>query len=498
MTNKNFVQIESLLFCKVQKTRLEALSDVIKLPKKDAVTLLKKALSHWDRRLRSASASMLSSILKEKSFPVLEKCVEEKLISGIEYVHLIAQFDTNLSFKYLYKFYKECSHINSESVLYVLNDLTCKNALFFNWKNGVELKKPFLNKFDSISNEELSVFIKKLPPQDISKITKNKRKAAYQYFKRRGIAFPEDYTNIKIKKKVSFLTHIAKKTKIDIQSFGWIVRDWNNLEREYGHIKLKKKSGGIRQILAPSERLKYIQRAINEKILAKQKLHLACHGFRKKKSIVTNAKPHIRKKIIINIDLKDFFPSISANRVYGIFKSIGYDDKAARFLTRVCTCHGILPQGAPTSPTLANLTCRLLDRRLTGLARKLKGRYTRYADDITFSGKDNIISAISIIRQIIKDEGFTVAEKKVRIVRKGNRQEVTGLTVNEKVSVPRAIRKKLRAVIHRVGQGKEATWNGRVITPSSLNGHLSHLYSVQPELAKLFRSQISNSKLYQN
>jgi RNA-directed DNA polymerase len=227
--------------------------------------------------------------------------------------------------------------------------------------------------------------------------------------------------------------------------------------------------------------------------LIRKPLHRSCHGFRRKKSIITNAKPHTGKNVLINIDLKDFFPSISGGRVYGIFTSLGFDNEVARFLTRITTYKNSLPQGAPTSPALANLVCRRLDSRLAGLSKRLKARYTRYADDMTFSGKENIITAIPLIRQIIKDEGFMVAEKKARIVRKGNRQEVTGLTVNKKVSIPRHLRRRIRAVIHRLSLNREITWKGKNLSLASLQGHISYLNAVHPELAQKYRSQFPKS-----
>jgi len=287
------------------------------------------------------------------------------------------------------------------------------------------------------------------------------------------------------------LARITEQTHIPIKLLGWLCAQWQEIDGMYSSFTIKKASGKTREIRAPEFPLKYIQRQIYDNILAPVKLHPACHGFCKGRSTITNAYAHTAKEVVINIDLQDFFPSISAGRVYGIFKSLGYDTAECGLLTRITTLDGVLPQGAPTSPALANLTCRRLDSRLSGLAKRTEASYSRYADDITFSGNGNIISLLPLIRRIIEGEGFNIAEEKKRITRQGNRQEVTGLTVNEEVSIPRKRRRLLRAAMHNLKNDKKVHWQGVDLDLDSLKGHIAYLKSLHPELAKIYLNQIS-------
>ena len=146
--------------------------------------------------------------------------------------------------------------------------------------------------------------------------------------------------------------------------------------------------------------------------------------------------PHVGKKLVINIDLKDFFPSIGYKEIYKIFRYIGYTDGVSKLLTKLCTnVQDVLPQGSPASPSLSNLVSLKLDKRLSRLAESIGADYTRYADDITFSGNDSIKQYAELIRKIINEEGYEVNEDKFRLQYSFQRQEVTGLVVNTKVSV---------------------------------------------------------------
>lgn len=217
----------------------------------------------------------------------------------------------------------------------------------------------------------------------------------------------------------------------------------------YRRFSIPKKSGGMRTIEAPDDKLKAIQRWIKEDILDSFSSSEYATGFKKGKSIVDNARPHIGKELIINIDLKDFFPSIHYADVIRIFSYMGYRTDVAHLLTRLCTNgNNVLPQGSPASPALSNLVSLKLDKRLGQLARNLNCTYTRYADDITFSGSKEIRSALPLIRDIITDEGFQINEDKVRLQYSHQRQEVTGLIVNEKLSVSPQIKKELKSAIY--------------------------------------------------
>ncbi len=239
----------------------------------------------------------------------------------------------------------------------------------------------------------------------------------------------------------------------------------------YKRFQIAKKTGGMRTVSAPMPRLKRAQYWLLDNVLGKLEPHDAAHGFRAGRSIMSNAGQHTNKAVVTNLDLKDFFPSIGFNRVKGLFKSFGYAEAQAAVFALLATeadrtmlqldgevwhiadGERVLPQGAPTSPAITNLLCRKLDRRLAGAAKKYGFTYTRYADDLTFSteadDKDQLRRLMQIVRHVIREEGLTINEDKTRIMRKGARQEVTGLTVNNGLSVSRKERRKFRAYLHQ-------------------------------------------------
>jgi RNA-directed DNA polymerase len=253
------------------------------------------------------------------------------------------------------------------------------------------------------------------------------------------------------------------------------------MESAYQEAEVSKKSGGTRKLSIPCAPLKYLQRRIYEKLLLPVTLHESCHGFRQDHSIVTNAAGHCGKDMVINLDIENFFPTLTKKRIYGIFFRLVPSRKIAHWLAAMTTCRGVLPQGAPTSPALGNLACRRLDRRLHGLAEKVSATYSRYADDLSFSGSVEIIRRLPRIRKIIREEGFEPHGKKERILRRGRRQKVTGLVVNEKVRIPRETRKLLRAIFHREAQGKPSFLRGKKLTAAQIKGLRAFVHAVDPE-----------------
>lgn len=209
-----------------------------------------------------------------------------------------------------------------------------------------------------------------------------------------------------------------------------------------------KVSGGTRQIDVPIPTLKSVQRRILHSILDRIDPGRAAHGFVKGRGIVSNARGHVGKETVIHLDIEDFFPSVNYGRVYGLFRSQGFFRQEAAVLARLTTWQRRLPQGAPTSPAIANLVCRRLDARLAGLGVTMQATYTRYADDMVFSGPNAIRKMIPKIRQIVKEEGFKLADHKLGIYRRHRRQKVTGLVVNTQVSLPREFRRQVRAIVH--------------------------------------------------
>lgn len=239
------------------------------------------------------------------------------------------------------------------------------------------------------------------------------------------------------------------------------LKAWLNgitIEYKYENFKIPKKSGrGRREINAPNHSLKVLQRSVYHKLLKRLHLHQAATAYIPGKSIFDNALPHVRQEVVINIDLKDFFGSVSSDKVYRYWHLLGWDVETSIILKNICCYKGSLPQGSPTSPALSNLCNQLLDARLEGLARRNKGQYTRYSDDLTFSFSNPYIHRRGIleqIHQILDSEGYKIQEKKrIRIQRSHQRQTTTGLVVNDKVNLPKEMRKRIRAMRHHLSRG---------------------------------------------
>lgn len=237
----------------------------------------------------------------------------------------------------------------------------------------------------------------------------------------------------------------------------------------YKTFHIRKKSGGVREINAPCYQLKVILYILNKVFQVVYTPSKAAMGFTEGRSVVTNASIHTGHHYVFNIDLENFFPSIPQARVWKRLQlpPFNFPIEIANVVAGLC-CHknedgtmNVLPQGAATSPILTNAICDNLDRRMLGVARRFGVHYSRYADDMTFSSMHNVYQEGSDFRKeilrIITEQGFTLNEKKTRLQRTGERQEVTGLTVNETVNVARKYVRDLRCILHvweKEGYGK--------------------------------------------
>ena len=262
-------------------------------------------------------------------------------------------------------------------------------------------------------------------------------------------------------------------------------------DSQYQEFEIPKKRGGTRKICAPSEELKRVQRRLaaalsmyRESLLEQEKRQrVLSHGFEKGKSIITNAKIHRNKRFVLNLDLEDFFPSFHFGRVVGYFeknRDFRLPHEAAVAIAQLTCFQGRLPQGAPTSPVVANLICGILDMRLLKLARCYKLDYTRYADDLTFSTNDrafleNCPRFLSDITAELQRAGFTVNQKKTRLQYRDSRQEVTGLIVNKKVHVSQDYYKRTRAMAHHLYTQNDCTIDGVPASLSQLEGRFSFI-----------------------
>jgi RNA-directed DNA polymerase len=271
----------------------------------------------------------------------------------------------------------------------------------------------------------------------------------------------------------------------------------------YVDFEIAKARGGRRTISAPRAPLRAIQRKIHTEILAKVPTHEAAHGFVVGRSTLTNATPHIGARLLLKTDVREFFPTIHYWRVRGLFFSLGYGEVVSGALAALCTRRilvdpegerrvvwpGLLPQGAPTSPVISNLVCRRLDARLTGLATKLGARYTRYADDLSFSFHDSAAETVDVgrafwwIDQVLQQEGFAEHPGKRQVLRPHRRQLVTGIVVNEHAAVPREERRRFRAILNNCRQhGVASQANGRDDFADYLRGFAAYVHMVSPDL----------------
>jgi hypothetical protein len=294
----------------------------------------------------------------------------------------------------------------------------------------------------------------------------------------------------------------------------------------YRYRTMLKRSGRLRLIEAPKPRLKQIQRRLLAEILHQVPAHAAVHGFVPGRSIATFAAPHAGRRVVLRMDLRDFFPSIRAARVGAFFRTAGYSDVVAAALTGLATnaapvgvwkgaarehpalaagpgllenarslyCRPHLPQGAPTSPALANICFRSADQRLQALARSAGAQYTRYADDLAFSGGASFARGARRfalhVAAIVEEEGFHVEHRKTRLTPSSARQTLAGVVVNERPSLPRGEIEKLEAILVNCvrrgpeGQNRDAHPRFR----EHLAGRIAFLAMLHPAKAKRLRA----------
>lgn len=323
--------------------------------------------------------------------------------------------------------------------------------------------------------------------------------------------------------RIDSVAALAERLELSDGQLAWLA-DIRSLERSVGREKLRnyryrwvaRRSGLPRLLEAPKARLKEIQRWVLHEILDHVPPHDAAHGFTRGRSVLTHAGRHVGQPAVLRVDLRDFFASVTAGRVYGIFRSLGYAPSVAHTLTGLCTntiptavwngrgppvypslvqprfwlgrqlATPHLPQGAPTSPALANLAAFRLDRRLSGLAARSHLRYSRYADDLTFSGpvpRRRRGPLVELVAKITADEGFRLHPDKSRLRTASQRQLVTGVVVNTTPNIPRDEYDRLKAILHRLASNRpdgcgagapadlQAHLRGRVAWVISLNPH---------------------------
>ena len=315
---------------------------------------------------------------------------------------------------------------------------------------------------------------------------------------------------------------LAHRLEIDLAHLEWLA-DCQGRERmvrqeplrNYRYRWLKKASGSLRLIESSKPRLKRIQRRLLDEIVARIPAHNKAHGFRPGRSVATFVAPHTGRCVVLKMDLRDFFPSVTAARVLAIFLTAGYPEDVARLLAGLCTNsvpievtrHAVqiladrspdawrsrrlfaqphLPQGAPSSPALANLCAFRLDDRLDGLARAAGACYTRYADDLVFSGDATFARGVDRfarhVAAIVLEEGFAIQHRKTRVMRQGVRQQAAGVVLNSHPNASRGEFDQLKAVLHNcardgpVGQNRAGHRDFR----AHLLGRIAHVARLNP------------------
>jgi RNA-directed DNA polymerase len=287
--------------------------------------------------------------------------------------------------------------------------------------------------------------------------------------------------------------------------------------RHYRYRWALKAAGGARLIEEPKPKLKHFQRVLLREVLDNVPVHPAAHGFTHGRSALTYASGHVGRAVVVHLDLEDFFGSINAGRVYTTFLNCGYPEPVAYLLTGLTTnsvprqvlaaaplrtaphqvdahrrlgqhlAHPHLPQGAPTSPALANLAASGLDRRLTGLAAASGLAYSRYADDLALSspqhlGREQLARVVELAAQIANEEGFRLNPAKTRVQRRGQRQSLAGIVINERPNVERHEYERLKATVHNaVRHGPESqNRDGHPDYRSHLLGRVSRVNQLNP------------------
>ena len=311
----------------------------------------------------------------------------------------------------------------------------------------------------------------------------------------------------------------------ELEWFGDLKGLCRKLDRQslshYHYRALPKRSGGVRLLETPKSELKRLQRRILSDILDRVPVHPVVHGFVKGRSIATFAGPHAGKTVVLHLDLDDFFPAFPAARIQALFRTLGYPEPVADRLGGICSnsaprwlwrtrpldlaprvwndartlyMRPHLPQGAPTSPALANLMAFHLDCRLAGLARSAGAVYTRYADDLAFSGGGDFHRVVERFSAhaaaIALEEGFSVNHRKTRIMRRGTRQALAGIVVNEGLNLRRWDLERLEAILTNCVRHGPASQN-RENHPdfrAHLEGRIGYVEMINPEKARRLKA----------
>ena len=280
------------------------------------------------------------------------------------------------------------------------------------------------------------------------------------------------------------INHLASMMELDSMMLKRMVVSSHSF---YHSFTIPKRKGGTRQIDAPYPSMMRAQQWIYHEILSKIAVNPSATGFIPHRSIKDNASAHLCQKCLLLLDVKDFFPSIKWYKVYAMFKHLGYPKNIAQYLASLCCLNGHAPQGAVTSPALSNVIARRLDARISGVAKKYQINYTRYADDMTFSGERISRRFQSIINKIVEEDGFEINKGKTRFINGKHQKIVTGISISEdKLTVPKIKRREVRQHVYYINkyglaEHQKKTGNNDPIFLERLIGYLHFWHSIEPE-----------------
>ena len=286
---------------------------------------------------------------------------------------------------------------------------------------------------------------------------------------------------------------------------------WWFRHRMYSEFGIAKRSGKVRTITAPDRRLKIIQRKLVPLLDQLYRRRQPVHGFVQERSVKTNAEAHDRRRFVVNLDLQDFFPTITERRVAGLLRALGVDQRVSEIVARVCCNKGHLPQGAPTSPVLSNMICYRLDTDLLHLAKSARAIYTRYADDITFSsyqpptplfegavpsaGRFSPDMLAPPLRGAITSNGFVVNPNKAHYAERNSRRMVTGVKINAGLNVDRRYIRRIRAQLHSIeklgladAQARYESSGGKGSLAAHLRGKIAYVAHLKGQTDPVVRS----------
>lgn len=341
-----------------------------------------------------------------------------------------------------------------------------------------------------------------------------KRFAVYYYLPQQKPDSPAPFVDNSLA-NLSSLDDLCNFLEIDESRLHWLSDPWgSSCQHSLGPLQhyryrwIPKKNNSSRLLEIPKTHTKALQTKINQDLLSKIPVHPDTHGFTKGRSTVSYTQAHLGKNWVLRLDLKNFFTSVSYTRIFNIFSNLGYPKSVVRQLTLLCTNRvpyavldknvtdwwfrktlmaPHLPQGAPTSPALSNLAAFNLDCRLSALAKSIDCNYSRYADDMLFSGSAyrNLNNLIPYIGHIVAEEGFRLNYRKTRVLGQGQRQMATGIVLNQHHNIPREEYQRTKAMLHNcVRKGVKSQSNGQENFHAHLKGKLDYFSMLNPSKAE--------------